>query len=181
MSCIPTWRAEFKLPLASWMTEGGPIANAGNATKFGRQEVQNVVQMLGAGVTKMTLDAGAFVNDAAWDTFEVFKALSSVTTFFPTAGHVTLVNTGDPRFVEYRRTDPSTGRKTYALWAKDWPMGSGQAAGPDFTVTVGRPFKRVIASSKNRVSPSVADISRKRAFGIVSSGTCQATPRSRSA
>ncbi len=37
------------------------------------------------------------------------------------------------------------------------------------------------ASSKNVTSPSVADISRKRDCGSVSSGTCQATPRSRSA
>ena len=55
-------------------------------------------------------------------------------------------------------------------------------AGPcDETVTVGRPFSRVSSSSKKVVSPSVADISRKRACGKVNSGTCQATPRSRSA
>ena len=49
------------------------------------------------------------------------------------------------------------------------------------TVTVGRPFSRVSSSSKNAVSPSVADISRNRACGNVSNGTCHATPRSRSA
>ena len=51
----------------------------------------------------------------------------------------------------------------------------------DFTLTVGSRFSAVSASSKNRVSPRVADISRKRVFGSVSSGTCHATPRSRSA
>ncbi len=42
-----------------------------------------------------------------------------------------------------------------------------------------------VASSRRRaipdMSPSVADISRKRACGSVTSGTCQAQPRSRSA
>jgi hypothetical protein len=48
-------------------------------------------------------------------------------------------------------------------------------------LAVGRSFSRVRASSKNLVSPRVADISRKRVCGNVSSGTCHATPRSRSA
>ena len=34
--------------------------------------------------------------------------------------------------------------------------------------------------AKNSVDPIVADMRRNRALGKVSSGTCQATPRSRS-
>ena len=48
-------------------------------------------------------------------------------------------------------------------------------------MAVGRPLSRVSSSAKKVTSPSVADMSRKRACGRVSSGTCQATPRSRSA
>ena len=43
------------------------------------------------------------------------------------------------------------------------------------------PVQLVNSSSKNAVSPRVADISRNRAWGSVNNGTCQATPRSRSA
>lgn len=51
----------------------------------------------------------------------------------------------------------------------------------DFTVAVARPVRFVTSCSKNSVSPSIADMSRKRVRDSVSNGTCHATPRSRSA
>ena len=63
----------------------------------------------------------------------------------------------------------------------EYEKSSGTGRSDDRTETLGRPLRRVSASSKNAVSPSVADISRNRVYSSVSSGTCQATPRSRSA
>ncbi len=48
------------------------------------------------------------------------------------------------------------------------------------TATTSRPVTSRSDASMARVSPSVADMSRKRVRSSMSSGTCQATPRSRS-
>ena len=71
--------------------------------------------------------------------------------------------------------------RVFASGSSEYSCASGTGRSVEVTATVGRPVSRVSSSSKNVVSPSVADIRRKRACGSVSSGTCHATPRSRSA
>jgi hypothetical protein len=58
---------------------------------------------------------------------------------------------------------------------------SGTGRTLEVTAAVGLPFSAVSFSSKKELSPMVALIKRKVACGKESSGTCQATPRSRSA
>ncbi len=70
------------------------------------------------------------------------------------------------------------------VWASvisEYANSSGTGRSIDETVTLGRPLRLVSSSSKNAVSPSVADINRNRHWGKLSNGTCHATPRSRSA
>ncbi len=55
---------------------------------------------------------------------------------------------------------------------------SGTGLSTPLIATVSRPVRRVRSSSKNAVSPSVADMRRNWVSGMSSSGTCQAHPRS---
>ena len=55
---------------------------------------------------------------------------------------------------------------------------SGTGLSVPVMATTSRPVRRVRSSSKNAVSPRVADMSRNWVSGMSSSGTCQAQPRS---
>ena len=61
----------------------------------------------------------------------------------------------------------------------DQSSGTGRVA--DRTVAVGRPVRRVRSASRSVTSPRVADMRISCVWGRVSSGTCQAQPRSGSA
>ena len=61
-----------------------------------------------------------------------------------------------------------------------YSKSSGTGRCPLRTTAISRPVMACRLCSMARVSPSVADISRKVVSGIASSGICQATPRSRS-
>ena len=62
-----------------------------------------------------------------------------------------------------------------------YEKSSGTGRSVERTMAVSLPLRAVSALANLSESPMVADISKKVDWGIVSSGTCQATPRSRSA
>ena len=59
-----------------------------------------------------------------------------------------------------------------------YSKASGTGRSVPRTVIDSRPVTRSNSRSKKRVSPKVADISKKRAWDRVSNGACQAPPRS---
>jgi hypothetical protein len=107
-----------------WFTEGGPIANSSDAQLHAAQELQKDVELLGAGLTMLTLDAGSHPNDADWDTGLVKRALRTVTCTFATAGHTQPITSGLPADVTGYQYDDGSGSPIYALWAKDGSTGA---------------------------------------------------------
>jgi hypothetical protein len=123
-----------------WFTEGGALSYNSDDVKLANAQCQLMGLLHGAGVQRMELEAGAAENDASWETNPVFLCSRAITTYFPTAGHVTEASADlgadAGKVVAFRRDDPVTGRRTWILWARDLPMGDTSGAQPPFTVRV---------------------------------------------
>lgn len=130
-----------------WMSEGDATSYSGTdqagKLRYSWAELQIELQSLSAGVQKVALDNfGAQGSDAPAEFATDPAALqtTAMTQFFPSYLGVRSVSSqftgaAGQAVDAYSWTNPGTGLRSLALWARDEPMGSG-ATGASFLVRV---------------------------------------------
>ncbi len=140
-----------------WSSEGSANEYSGstsNSTAYAWAEEQFALEDFAAGVVRMNWDLGTDGQNNGVDITAdaIGKATLAMTSYFPSGQGVSdfsasMSQTAGQTVAAYQWTNPATNLRSLALWAQDFPQGSGSSA-PPFTVNVpvSSPYATVVAS-----------------------------------
>jgi len=117
-------------------SEGGALQYTADVLEFSWAQTQLIAQLQGVGVDKMTFEPAAEINKDPWADQPIFMAMQAFVEFLPRADETV---PGDDEIATegvtaYRRTDPSTGARTWIVWADS--LEPDAATGEPFTARI---------------------------------------------